>query len=127
MGIELIIIAYLVLSVLAGALAARKGRSGFGFFLLALLLSPLIGLLAAAIARPADERAQALVRAGYHSKTWRKCPSCAEIVRREARLCRHCGQALPVESTDRKDPTLRELLQAEQSGTDSGASRPPSR
>lgn len=124
MGIEWIIL-YLGLSVLAGIAAARKGRSGIGFFLLALVLSPIIGLLAAVIARPAAAREQALVRAGYHSKIWRKCPSCAEIVRREARLCRHCGQALPAKATHRKDPTLRELLQAEQSGTDSGKSAPP--
>lgn len=124
MGIEWIIL-YFGLSALAGIVAARKGRSGIGFFLLALMLSPLIGLLAAAIARPADVRAQALVRAGYRSKTWRKCPSCAEIVRREARVCRFCGLSLPPElkKQPRREPTLRELLQAEQARGD--GERPP--
>ena len=44
------IIAWLGLSILVGALASGKNRSGFGWFILSCLLSPLIGLIAIAIA-----------------------------------------------------------------------------
>lgn len=52
-----IVIIWLALCVLAGWIASQKGRSGFGFFLLALFLSPLIGILAAFGARPRQEAA----------------------------------------------------------------------
>ena len=41
---------WLGLSVLVGALASGKNRSGFGWFILSCLLSPLIGAIALAIA-----------------------------------------------------------------------------
>ncbi len=36
---------WLVLSALIGVLADSHGRSGFGYFLLSMLLSPVIGLI----------------------------------------------------------------------------------
>jgi hypothetical protein len=47
-----IIIGWIVLSILAGIGARNKGRSFAGFFFLSLLLSPLIGLIAMAVAKP---------------------------------------------------------------------------
>lgn len=41
---------WLVLSGLVAGLASGKNRSGFGWFVLSALLSPLIGLIALAIA-----------------------------------------------------------------------------
>ena len=35
-------------------MASNKGRSGFGFFMLSLILSPLIGFVAALIAKPIE-------------------------------------------------------------------------
>lgn len=46
-------IIWLVLSVLVGLWASRKGRSGFGFFLLAVIISPLVAGLIVLIIRPA--------------------------------------------------------------------------
>ena len=48
-----IIIIWFGLSVIAGVIASNKGRSGIGFFTLAMFLSPLIGILAAAIVKAA--------------------------------------------------------------------------
>ncbi len=36
----------------AGNIAAKKGRSFFGFFFLSIVFSPIVGLIAAAIAMP---------------------------------------------------------------------------
>jgi hypothetical protein len=41
--------------LVAGKIAANKGRSGFGFFLLSFFLSPFIGIICAALASP-DQR-----------------------------------------------------------------------
>lgn len=44
-----IFVIYLALCILAGIIAGQKKRSGVGFFLLALLLSPLVGIIGALI------------------------------------------------------------------------------
>lgn len=58
-----LLLAWLVFSVLVGLIAAQRGRSGFGFFFLSLLLSPLLGLIAV-VATPnlAQEDARARER-----------------------------------------------------------------
>ena len=45
------IIGWIVLSVLCVIYASNKGKSFFGYFILAILLSPLIGFVAAMIAK----------------------------------------------------------------------------
>ena len=44
-----IVIFWIILSIIAGVFAGTKGRSGFGWFLISCLLSPVIGLLLIAI------------------------------------------------------------------------------
>ena len=49
----ILIAAWLVLCVLVGLWASKKGRSGFGFFLLAVIISPVVAGLIVLIIRPA--------------------------------------------------------------------------
>jgi hypothetical protein len=90
-----IFILWLALGIVAGVVAANKGRSGFGFFLLSIVLSPLIGIIAALAAKSREGIEQDKVQAWGISKDFRKGPSCAEVVRREAVKCRFCGTDLP--------------------------------
>lgn len=92
MEFVVLVAVWLLLSVLAGKIADRKGRSGGSYFLLSLLLSPAVGLLAAAIATP--DRAAAEGQR-ISSGDERKCPFCAELVKREATVCRFCSKDLP--------------------------------
>lgn len=82
-------IVWLLLALVVGVAASGRGRSGFGWFVLAVVLSPLIaGLLV--LAMPSLKgTAQAPSLA-----THRKCPECAELVLKEARVCKHCGTKL---------------------------------
>ena len=91
-----IVFFWFVLSIIAGVIASNKGRSGFGFFLLALLLSPLIGILAALIASRNESEIDAQALASGQGK---KCSFCAEIIRPDARVCRYCGRDLPTDDT----------------------------
>lgn len=76
---------WLVLAGVIGVVATARNRSGFGWFVLAVLISPLLaGLLLALLGR-GDDGARAVTAA-----THRNCPECKEVVRRDARLCKHC-------------------------------------
>lgn len=80
-------ILWFLFSMIVGAVASAKGHSGFLFFLLALLLSPLLGLIIALVL-PSDstQSENELLASGAR----RKCPKCAELVRAEATVCKHC-------------------------------------
>jgi hypothetical protein len=77
------------LAIGVGAYASSKGRSGFGWFLLSCLISPLLGFIFCAIA--SDEKKQAAEAAALAAS--KPCPQCAELVKREAKVCRFCGHA----------------------------------
>lgn len=86
------IIGWLVLSILAGIIAGNRGRSWWGFFFLALLLSPLIGIIAALVVQPGTAN---LEQAQLNSGETKRCPHCAELIKMEAVVCRYCGRDLP--------------------------------
>ena len=87
------VIVWIVLSILAGVGARNKGRSFAGFFFLSLLLSPLIGLIAMAVAkrieRPVEEAvppAPEIVSAAREVA----CPNCGKP-KMSGSMCQACG------------------------------------
>jgi hypothetical protein len=83
---------WIVGAFIVGVIATNKGRSGFGWFLLSLIVSPILtGILVLVMASKVAGAAAPKLEDG----TGRKCPSCAEIVRAEAVKCRFCGTDLP--------------------------------
>lgn len=87
MDILLWILVFVFSFVLSGVLAARRGRSVIGFLLISLLLSPLISIVVVLLVGKSEKGMERKALAnGY-----KKCPACAELVRREAKICKHCG------------------------------------
>lgn len=89
-----IFIIWIALSFLAGYIAEQKGRSGVGFFFLSLILSPLVGIIAALVVKP-GEKAEPAGAGRVAAPTERTCPYCAESVKVEAIICKHCQRDLP--------------------------------
>jgi hypothetical protein len=83
--VELLII-WVIAALLAVVIAGTKGRSEAGWAFLTLLLSPLVLLILLVLPKLDPEAPSA--------DTHVRCPDCAELVRREARVCKHCGRSL---------------------------------
>lgn len=78
------------LAVVIGVAASHRGRSGFGWFLLTVFISPVLtGLLLLALPRLNDPQSQRAT-----PDTHVRCPDCRELVLRDARRCKHCGITL---------------------------------
>jgi hypothetical protein len=86
---------WLVFAVVVGVIAASRGKSGFGWFLLSCLISPLLGLiLVLALGPPAGALAAPAGADAPTPETHVRCPDCRELVRYDAVKCKHCGAAL---------------------------------
>jgi CDP-diglyceride synthetase len=91
-----IFLAWVIFSVLVGAYASSKKTWGgfFGGLFISLLFSPIIGFIVVTVSSPSEA---GLARSGQ-----KKCPYCAEWVKGEAIVCKHCGKDL---SDAKKGPT----------------------
>lgn len=88
---EIFLVIWLLFGAAGGIILSQKGRSGCGGFALGFLLGP-IGLIIALVMQKDHKE---LEGRSLSQGDMRKCPSCAELVRIEAKKCRFCGTELP--------------------------------
>lgn len=85
---------WLFLAGLVGALAGARGRSSGRWFLLSMVLSPLIGLIGVLATENRAAIARQMPVDAPTPQTHVRCPDCRELVHKDARKCKHCGCAL---------------------------------
>lgn len=88
-------IAWTVGAIAVGVVAEFRGRMAPPWFLISMALSPLLGAVLL-IAMPQKRRGSAVAVTADPdlSKDHTRCPECREVVRRDARKCKHCGSQL---------------------------------
>lgn len=91
MEVIALIVIWFLLAPVAAMIAEKKGLSGWGFYFLSILLSPFIGIIVALVATPNIEKMnEKLLKDGKV----KMCPACAELVKPDAMVCKHCGKDL---------------------------------
>lgn len=85
-----LVLLWVGLSIAVGLLAARRGRGMGAWIALSVALSPLLAGLLLLIIGPAQDHPDAAPTPETHVR----CPDCRELVRRDARKCKHCGITL---------------------------------
>ncbi|MEZ9862479.1 hypothetical protein [Vibrio breoganii] len=82
------IILWVILSIVVGFIASGRGRSGFGYFFLSLIITPLLTLVILLVIGTNEKKIE---EDQLSSGTFKKCSDCAELVKIEAKVCKHCG------------------------------------
>lgn len=91
--IVLTIIIWIVLALVVSSLASTKGRSSFGFFVLSAIFSPIIALL---ILLVLGNDNNSIEKNDLKNCNLIKCPNCAETIKSEALVCKHCSNKVEV-------------------------------
>jgi len=106
-----LVLFWIAFAVAVGIGAGAKGRNGFGWFLLSILISPLIAGFLVLVMPSLKRKTAAAPR--------RPCPFCAEPVLLAATLCPHCRSDLPPYEAPKPKPVTpaEKLLKGAAAGT----------
>jgi hypothetical protein len=92
---EGVICFWVVFCILVAVWAGNWGRSSGLYFFGALICSPLLAAIALLVE---GKNVKAVESNAIAAGDQKKCPYCAELIKKEAVKCRHCGSDLPAQA-----------------------------
>ncbi|MCB9456093.1 MAG: zinc ribbon domain-containing protein [Anaerolineaceae bacterium] len=94
---EVALLFWIICGLIAGYIYKNKGRSYGVGCIAGFLLGP-IGIILALVSGKSDEGLQKQQRKNEEklvaSGEMKKCPHCAELIRADAKVCKHCGNSV---------------------------------
>ena len=103
-----LIVVWVIFAIVVAVAAKSRGRDPVGWFLLACLVSPLLAVILLALMptrREGTARPPLMALSRREVREWkqqqesegrtRKCPYCAEFIKPDAVVCKHCSRDLP--------------------------------
>jgi hypothetical protein len=103
--VGIVVLFWLLFGIVTAVAAVNRGRSGFSWFFVGLLLGP-FGLILVLVMSSKQEPGNDTSLPNYDTKT---CPDCAEVIKWEARKCRFCGADINPESISSLERYLQDL------------------
>ena len=91
-----------IFSGIVGYVASEKGRSAGAFFALSFFFSFLVGILVVLAVPKIETTRNSYSTPNLSKEQSRKCEHCAEEIKLEAKICKHCGNSVqPLEPTEK--------------------------
>jgi hypothetical protein len=99
MDIISIFILLLILGLIPAMIAHKKGRSFLGWYIYGILFFIIALVHSLLVSEDTEKFENKQLKEG----TMKKCPNCAELVKQEASVCRHCGKSLLPKTAEKQN------------------------
>lgn len=97
---------WIICGIAASYVAKQKGKAAWAWFVVGIILGPL-ALLMVGLSPAAPAKVNSHSAYTQPEPAQRKCPFCAEDIKFEAIVCKHCGRDVPALPPPASEPLIK--------------------